>query len=269
MDFSRRGVFLNSDEAQRAEIERARAVQEPSRVMPQGEPEPISPPLPSVGETDPWMSKIANRFTAERMASGELGPVEPGHGVTKEQMASAALRMGPEQINQHISNLMHNAGGDPKLQAAAVRAEEARLAQRSTNASLVSEADPKNQQARIDADNAFKDLTDFHNGPVAKLKNNWHAQGMTLQGEIPLDLSSYNGLREAFLKETGKQPPASMEPVMRKRAKQVRDASAAETAAMKNLGAEIERQSAKRFLPTDEQVRERIMKIMKVEPCPT
>ena len=104
--------------------------------MPQGEPEPISPPLPSVGETDPWMSKIANRFTAERMASGELGPVEPGHGVTKEQMASAALRMGPEQINQHISNLMHNTGGDPKLQAA-VRAEEARLAQRSTNASLV------------------------------------------------------------------------------------------------------------------------------------
>ena len=282
MDFSRRGVFLNSDEAQQAEIERARAAQKPVPGMAQGEPveqnvpqrpivppEATPPPLPSVGESDPWVSKIANRFTVERMASGELGPVEPGHGVTKEEMASAALRMGPEQINQHISNLMHNVGGDPKLQAAAVRAEEARLAQRSTNASLVSEADPKNQQARIDADNAFKDLTDFHNGPVAKLKNNWHAQGMTLQGEIPLDLSSYNGLREAFLKETGKQPPASMEPVLRKRAKQVRDASAAESAAMKNLGVEIERQSAKRFLPTDEQVREKIMKKMKVEPCPT
>ena len=156
-----------------------------------------------------------------------------------------------------------------KDQAAAIRVEEARLSQRSHNASLISEANPENQQARIDADNAFKDLTDFHNGPVAKLKNNWHAQGMTLQGEIPVDLSTYNGLREAYLRDVGKPPPASTEATLRTAAKQVRDASAAEIAAMRNLGAEIEKQSARRLLPTPEQVRENIMKRMKIEPCPT
>jgi hypothetical protein len=177
--------------------------------------------------------------------------------------------MGPEEINQHVSDVMNNRGGDPKAQASAIRAEEARLTQASRNASLLSEANPADQQARLVADNAFKDLTDFHNGPVAKLKNDWHAQGMTLQGEIPVDLSTYNGLREAYLRDVGKPPPANAEPVLRRTAKQVRDAATAESAAMQRLGAEIERQSARRPLPSEDQVRENIVRRMKVEPCPT
>jgi hypothetical protein len=272
-DFNQRQVFLDSAEAQQAEIQRAQAVQAQQAEI---ENSHVAGALHKegtlstgvAGESEPWVSKIANRFTAERMVAGDLGHVEPGLGVTKEEMLARGLKMGPEEINQHVSDVMSNRGGDPKQQAAAIRAEEARLAQRSHNASLISEADPQNQQARIEADNAFKDLTDFHNGPVAKLKNNWHAQGMTLQGEIPVDLSTYNGLREAFLRDVGKPPPAEMEPVLRNTAKRVRDASMAEAAAMQKLGAEVERQSARRLLPTDEQVREKIMKRMKVEPCP-
>ena len=221
-----------------------------------------------VSEAEPWVSKIANRFTTERMATGDLGPVEPGVGVSKEEMLARGLKMGPETINQHVSNIMNDVGGNPRDQAAAIRTEEARLSQVSRQASLASEADPSNQQLRIQADNAFKDLTDFHNGPVAKLKSNWHAQGMSLQGELPVDLSTYNGLRDAFLRDVGKPPPPEMEPVLRKTAQRVRDAATAETAAMQRLGAEIERQSARRPLPSDDQVRTNIMKRMKVEPCP-
>ena len=163
---------------------------------------------------------------------------------------------------------MNDVGGNPRDQAAAIRTEEARLCQVSRQASLASEADPGNQQLRILADNAFKDLADFHNGPVAKLKNNWHAQGMTLQGEIPVDLSTYNGLRDAYLRDVGKPPPANAEPVLRRTAQRVRDAATAETAAMNKLGAEIEKQSARRPLPTEDQVRENIVKRMKVQPCP-
>jgi hypothetical protein len=65
-------------------------------------------------------------------------------------------------------------------------------------------------------------LSDFHNGPVAKLKNNWHAQGMTLQGEAPIDLSTFNGLREKFLKDVGQAPPKNMEGQLQKIAKAVR-----------------------------------------------
>ena len=232
-----------------------------------GAPPPVQPRPPLVGEAEPWVSKIANRFTLDRMVNGELGPVEPGVGVTKEEMLARGLRMGPEAINQHVSNVMNDVGGNPRDQAAAIRAEEARLTQVSRNASLASEADPTNQQLRIQADEAFKYLTDFHNGPVAKLKNNWHAQGMTLQGEIPVDLSTYNGLRDAYLRSVGETPPKSMEPVMRNTAKRVRDTSVAEATALKKLGAEIDRQSAKRFLPTDEQIREKVMRKMKVDPC--
>jgi hypothetical protein len=226
------------------------------------------PPPPTQGESEPWVSAIANRFAAERAARGEVGEVIPGEGYSKEELLARGLQMGPEEINQHVSDLMNNRGGDPKLQAGAVRAEEARLSQRSNAASRASEADPANQQLRVDADNAFKDLTDFHNGPVAKLKNNWHAQGMTLQGEIPIDLSTFNGMREKFLKDVGKPPPPSMEPVLRKVAKRVNDAAAADKQALNNLGAEIERQTARRRLPTADEVRTRIMEQMKVDPCP-
>ena len=201
------------------------------------------------------------------MASGELGPVEPGHGVTKEAMLAQGLKMKPEEINQHVSDLMQGKG-DPLKQASAVRTEEARLSQVSRHASLASELHPSDAGLRSRADNAFKDLTDFHNGPVAKLKANWHAQGMTLQGEIHTDLSSYNGLREEFLRNVGKAPDAKTEPVLRKTAKRVRDAVVAENASMQALGEEINKQSVRQKLPTPDQVRENIMKRMKVEPCP-
>jgi hypothetical protein len=277
-DFNQRGVFLDSAEMQQAEIAKAQATQaqqteiENSNVAgalhKEGSLGTNGASTAAAGESEPWVSKIANRFTSERMASGDLGPVEPGTGVTKEQMIARGMKMGPEQINQHVSDVMSNRGGDPVAQASAIRAEEARLSQRSQQASLASEADPKNVQLKTAANDAFNDLTDFHNGPVAKLKNDWHAQGMTLQGEIPVDLSTFNGLRDAYLRDVGKPPPASAEPMLRKVAKQVRDSSAAETAALNNLSAEIERQSARRLLPTADQVRENIMKRMKVEPCP-
>ena len=222
-----------------------------------------------VSEAEPWVSKIANRFTAERMATGDLGPVEPGVGVTKEEMIARGTQMGPETINQHVSNIMNDVGGNPRDQAAAIRTEEARLSQVSRQASLASEADPGNQQLRTQADNAFKDLTDFHNGPVAKLKNNWHAQGMTLQGELPVDLSTYNGLRDAYLRDVGTPPPANAEPVLRRTAQRVRDAATAETAAMNKLGAEIEKQSSLRRVITPDQIAENIMKRMNGLPCPT
>jgi hypothetical protein len=222
------------------------------------------------GEAEPWMSKIANRFMAERVAKGEVGPVEPGHGETTEALVARGSRMSPEQVAQHASNLRHDVGGNPVDQAAAVRFEEARLSQRSHELSLIAERNPENKQARIDADEAFKYVTDFHNEVIAKLKNNWHKMGMTLQGDVPVDLANFNGLREEFFKNTGKMPQSQTEAVLRKSAKRVRDANAALEAAIQRRGKEIDQLAARRPLPTHEQVREAIAKRMKGEfPCPT
>jgi hypothetical protein len=222
------------------------------------------------GKAEPWMSKIANRFMAERIAKGDIGPVEPGHGETTEALVARGSKMGPETVAQHVSNLMHDVGGNPVDQAAAVRFEEARLSQRSHELSRIADENPGNQQARIDAEDALKYVTDWHKNVVAKLKNNWHKMGMTLQGDVPVEFHNYNGLREEFFKNTGKMPPSQTEPVLRKAARRVLDASTAEAAAMKKLGAEIDKEAARRPMPNHEQVREAIAKRMRGEfPCPT
>jgi len=44
------------------------------------------PPPVTQGESEPWVSAIANRFTAERAARGEVGEVIPGEGYSKEEL---------------------------------------------------------------------------------------------------------------------------------------------------------------------------------------
>jgi hypothetical protein len=75
-------------------------------------------PIPvTQGESEPWVSAIANRFTAERAARGEVGEVIPGEGYSKEELLARGLQMGPEEVNQHVSDLMNNRGGDPAYPA--------------------------------------------------------------------------------------------------------------------------------------------------------
>jgi hypothetical protein len=218
------------------------------------------------GMDEPWVSAVANRLTANRMARGEIGTVAPEEGVSREALLNEGLRMGPEEINQQISDLM-NKTGDIRKQAAAVRAQEAQLSQRSHAASLAWERNPtpENLAAR---EEAFNDLTDFHKGPMAQAKLNFHMQGMGLQGEIPVDLSTFNGLREEFLKNNpGKSLRASDERNLVKTAEMIRNATITERAALENLGKEIDRQTRGKPMISDSDLRRQIMEIMQIDPC--
>lgn len=229
-------------------------------------PEPIPPP--ERVSDDPFVSRIANRFTEERAKTGQIGEIAPGQGYATSDLVKRGLKMAPEEINQHVSDIMNDAGGDPIKQAAAIRAEEARLSDRSTELSRVAEANPRDLMARQAANSAFQDLTDFHNGPVAKLKTRFHATGMALQGEIPVDLSTVNGLREKWLKDNNQPPPASMESTFSRTAENVRRATAEEKLATDKLGKEIEKATKGRKLPTADEVRSRIAQRMKDDlPC--
>ena len=223
----------------------------------------------NAGVEEPWESAIANKYARERMEAGEIGHVEPGTGKTTEELLAQGLKMGPEEINQHKSDIMHGVG-DPVKQTAAIRAEEARLSHRSHEASLAAEADPNNQAKQIAADNALKDLTDLYNGPMRRLKQNWHRQGVAFQDRIPIDLSTYNGIRSEFIKSTGKKPEQISkvgETEMRKASRQVRESSDAYKAKMKNLADEVSKD--RRKLPTIDKVAEDVMRIMKgQDPCP-
>jgi hypothetical protein len=144
---------------------------------------------------------------------------------------------------------------------------EAYLSQQSAAASRASAAEPTNQQLKTAAEKAFADVTNFHNGPVAKLKGSWSDIGRGLQGENLIDISTLNGMKEAYLKDTGKAPPASAEAALAKSAEQVRNTSAAEDGAMRNLGVAIASATEGKRLPTADEVRERVMKRMGGFPC--
>ena len=222
----------------------------------------------NAGVEEPWESRIANKYVKERMAAGELGTVEPGTGKTTEELLAHGLTMKPEEINQHMSDIMQGKG-DPVEQTAAMRAEEARLSHRSHEASLIAEADPNNSAKQLAADNALKDLTDLYNGPMRKLKQNWHRQGVAFQDRVPIDLSTYNGIRAEFIKSTGKtEVPAQAEAGMRKSAAQVRAAGDNLKARMQKLGSEAEKNGANRKLPSIDKVAEDVMGVMKHDPCP-
>jgi hypothetical protein len=234
---------------------------------------PISgePPPPRISESEPFTSKIANRYTAERMATGELGQIDPSEGKSTEELVMQGLQMAPAQRERLINNFNRGVGGDLDNQGAAIRAEEARLSVQSTEASRAAAADPTNIQLKAQADAALKAVTDFHNGPVKKLKRVWSDAGRGLQRDIPLDYTTLNGMKEAYMKGigNGKEAPPEMEPKLKQTADKVTKSAQAEQAAMDNLGNEIRNRTARKTLPSDDNIRARLMEIMKDLPCRT
>jgi hypothetical protein len=217
--------------------------------------------------TEPHVSGIANRISREKAARGEVGEIAPGQGQSVMELRERGLKMSPEEINQHVSDVMAGTG-DIVKQGEALTAEEARLSQRSNQLSREAESDPKNVEKKLAADNAFKDLTDFHNGPIATLKTRWSDAGRTLQGEIPVDLSTFNGMREAWLKDTGNPPPPEAEPILRKMANKVSGANGEADAAIGKIGDAIEKSARGRKIPSYDQIRENILQRLRERtPC--
>jgi hypothetical protein len=142
------------------------------------------------------------------------------------------------------------------------------LSEQSRAASRAVAADPANQQLQAQAKAASDAVTAFHNGPVKKFKRIWSDSGRVLQGEIALDYTTFNGMKEAYLKSNDKEAPASLEPKLKRMAEVVSKTADAERVAMNNLGKEIGKRTRGKTLPTDDQIRTRLMEIMKDLPCP-
>jgi hypothetical protein len=278
LDWQRQRVYLQEQPYE--PVETLAPLREPTPPPPSGEAQPTPPhaekppnalptePAPIEQGTDKYVSSIANRFVQPKVEAGDIGEIAPGQGYATKDLIAAGLKMSPEEVTQHMSDLMQGVG-DPKAQAAAIRAEEARLSQRSTQASKIAEANPNDAQARIQADNAFNDLTDFHNGPVAKLKNNWHASGMAMQGEHEVDLTTYNGQRENWLRANeGNPPPDALEPAFRESAARAKKVVDAEKVAAKAFSDEVAKPLNIK-IPSADEARTRIMEQMGIGPCIT
>ena len=234
---------------------------------PASEPSPVPPT--HVSESEPFTSKVANRYTAERMATGELGHIDPSQGKSTEEMVAQGLKMLPDQRERMIDNFTRGVGGDLDNQGAAIRSKEVLLSVQSSEAARAAEADPTNQRLKAEADAALKAVTDFHNGPVKKFKRVWSDAGRGLQREVPLDYTTLNGMREAYMKGqgNGKAAPPEMEPALKQTAARVKKSAADEQTALNSLGGEIEKQTRGKALPSNDSIRAKLMKIMGDLPC--
>jgi hypothetical protein len=221
-----------------------------------------------MSEAEPLVSSIANRYTAEKMAMEELGRVDPSEGQSTEKMVMDGMNMSPNQREGLINNFMKGRGGDLDQQGAAIRAQEMLLSEQNRAASRAAASDPSNVQAQAEAKAAFDAVTAFHNGPVKKFKQVWSDSGRVLQKEIPLDYTTLNGMKEAYLKNQKKEVPAELEPKLKQMADVAAKASDAERAALGNLSNAIGNQLKGKMVPTDDQIRTRLMAIMKNLPCP-
>jgi N-acetyl-anhydromuramyl-L-alanine amidase AmpD len=233
------------------------------------------PPPATVSEAEPIKSAIANRYVQERMAAGELGQIDPSEGQSTEDMVKQGLQMSRDQREGLIKNFMKGQGGDLDQQGAAIRAREAILSEQARSASRAANADPTNPQLQSQAKVASDAVTAFHNGPIKKFKQVWSNAGRGLQREIPLDYTTLNGMKEAYLKGQGKgnEAPPELEPKLKKMADTVSKSADTERAAMNNYGKEVgdyvEKKSRGKVIPNDDQIRTRLMEIMKHLPCRT
>ncbi len=90
---------------------------------------------------------------------------------------------------------------------------------------------------------------------------------MSLQGQVPVDLGTFNGLREKWLQDTGKAPSKGQAKGLERNARNVRRGMAEENAVLKELGLKIEKETTGRKLPSHDEVRNRIAERMKDLPC--
>jgi hypothetical protein len=266
-DVARRAYELNSERTKNgqpgtAADDYARAQAELNRTT-----EPVLPG--TMSEAEPITSAIANRYVQERVATGELGQIDPSQGKSTEDMVQQGLQMSPTQRDALIDNFVKGKGGDLDQQGAAIRSKEALLSEQARAASRAADAEPTNPQLQAQAKAAADAVTAFHNGPIKKFKQVWSDSGRVLQREIPLDYTTLNGMKEAYLKGNNKEAPADLEPRLKRMADVVSKTTDAERVAMNNFGKEIENQTRGKTMPTDDQIRARLMQIMKDLPCPS
>jgi hypothetical protein len=266
-DVARRAYEIGEERAQSGQPgnalnDWARAQLELSRTS-----EPILPA--TVSEAEPITSAIANRYVQERMATGELGQIDPSQGKSTEDMMQQGLQMSRTQRDGLIDNFMKAKGGDLDQQGAAIRSKEALFSEQARAASRAADADPTNPQLQAQAKAAADAVTAFHNGPIKKFKQVWSDSGRALQREIPLDYTTFNGMKEAYLKGNNREAPAELEPKLKQTADAVSKTADAERVALNNFGKEIEKETRGKTLPSGDQVRTRLMEITKHLPCPT
>lgn len=212
---------------------------------------------------------VANRVLDAEAKAGRIDPVESGEGMSWQEMVD----LGRQQMNagadpQMIARRFERNGRISAPDFAVIRAERERLAIETNKAADAVKAAPGDPVVKAAYDQAKKVETDWIQQVVQPAKTATSNIFRGMQGEAPIDASTFEGLRRSFVDTTGKEPGPYQETVMRFRANRVRQAQGAERAALGKLSQHIEKEFPNIKTPSLEQLRSEMQKMAReLTPC--
>ena len=231
-------------------------------------PEVPTPPAGPEGVGDPRITGVANRVLSAEAIAGKIGAIEPGEGLSWQEMVDLGRASG---INpQEVAQRFKQTGRLSYEEFAALRAERERMAIQNNELADRANAEPWNKDVQQALVNARKLETDFIRNVVQPAKTATSNIFRGMQGEAPIDATTFEGLRRAIVDATGKEPTALQATVIRNRAAGARKIADSEARALKNASRAIEQEFPKTKTPTLEQLKAEMERMAKeLMPCKT
>lgn len=181
----------------------------------------------SAAETTPDQSTtgIAQRVNEARTEAGRTGEIQPGEGVSAEEMVNRGRELlkggaDPEAIIAGVSE-GKAVTGDEMAVLRARREELSRVSDQAADDLRKNPNDPVLKQA---ADDAFKAETDFAQR-IKPAATEWHRVGEAMQGETEVQTGTFTGLRRAFVERTGRDVTPKESVTLEKTAERVKKAN--------------------------------------------
>lgn len=156
---------------------------------------------------------ISQHVHEERAGAGKLGTIEPGEGVSPEEMINRGRQLvadgaDPEAVSARIAETKQVSSDD----IAVLRARMEELSKATNVAEDALSKDPGNPELKANYEEAYKAETDWAQNHVKPAQTEWHKSGMAMQGSTDIDTGTFSGLRRAFRDERGRDAtPAEQE----------------------------------------------------------
>jgi hypothetical protein len=229
-----------------------------------------APGAPPITEGQRPTTGVANRVLEAEAKAGHIDPIDAGAGMSWQEMVES----GRAQLNSganpaEIAARFKETGRLSADEFAVLRAERERLAMETNKAADAARANKNDRNAQRVLADARQAETAFVRDVVQPAKTATSDIFRGMQGEAPIDASTFEGMRRAFVDATGREPKPSEEARLTRRASEVRNAERAETAATDRLGKAIDKELPKSFVPqTLEDIRAEMAKMSaELTPC--
>lgn len=226
-------------------------------------------PTEDVPSTEQKTTGVSNEAFAKMAEKGQIDEVSTGEGMSTQELIDKGKNDIAKGVDPYeIARRAQRTGRLSDTEFAVLRAHAEDLHARALSAEVDMNFD-KTPETTQKYESAFKDLNDWNQNVVQPAKTRTSNIFRAMQGERPIDASSYTGLREAMIKTRGRDVKPSEQFPLRTKAKAVQDANARSAKAIEDLNTEITKSSkpTAKIASMDEFKEVVAKKLKEVAPC--